>query len=137
MIGKQEQILQHEIVSGASGALGTGGSATTFASKTFPYGQEPGFSVMTRLGAVVTGTTPGLVVALQGSLNGAAFATIGSAGASLATATSQALLVTLAQITTAFGAYVATNNYALRLLVTAGNADNVCTDVSIDVVAFS
>jgi hypothetical protein len=142
MIGRQEQILSHEAVSGASGALGTGGSAVTFASKSFPWAGEPSFVVMTKLGAAVTGTTPGLIVALQGSTDGGAFATIGSAGASLSTAISQSVLITTANLTSAFVALSSTvppftSNYRMRVLVTAGNADNVAPDVSIDVVAFS
>jgi hypothetical protein len=93
---------------------------------------------MTKLGASVTGTTPGLVVALQGSVDGGAFATIGSAGASLSTAVTQALLITAANLAASpFNAYVNTSNYRLRVLVTAGNADNVAPDVSIDLVGFS
>lgn len=137
MLTRQEQILQHQPLSAGQG-LGTGGSAVTFASKTFPYGQEPGFVVATRLGAAVTGTTPGLIVALQGNKDGAGFSTIGSAGASLsASGAEQALLVTAANIVSLFGTYVNTSTYLLRILVTAGNADNVSPDTSIDVVAFA
>lgn len=130
MIGRQEQILAHEQLSATQGLLG----GTVFTSKIFPYGGERGFVVMTKLGAAVTGTTPGLVVALQGSLNGGAYTTLGSAGASLATATSQANLITAAQLDTFFTGI--TSGALLKVIVTAGNADNVCTDVSIDVVAF-
>jgi len=97
---------------------------------------------MTKLGAAVTGTTPGLIVALQGSTDGAAFATIGSAGASLSTAISQAVLITTANLTSAFVALSSsippfTHTYTLRVLITAGNVDNVAPDVSVDVVAFN
>lgn len=142
MLTRQEQILVHQPVSGASGALGTGGSAVTYASKTFPWGGEQGFVVVTKQGAAVTGTTPSFIVALQGSTDGGAFATIGSAGATLITAVAQANLITAANLTAAFTALSSTvppftHTYVMRILVTVGNADNVAPDVTIDVVALN
>src|SRR5258707_15663623 len=81
-----------------------------------------------------TGTTPSLTPTLQISDNGAAFANV-AAGTAISTATTQAIAFTNAQIATAVTSYNNTHTYMLRIALTAGNADNVCTDVTVDLVA--
>src|SRR5258707_4647444 len=106
MITRQEPILTHEVISAASGGL----IGTTFFSRQFPWGQEPGFVMITRTGAAPTGTTPSLTPTLQISDNGAAFANV-AAGTAISTATTQAIAFTNAQIATAVTSYNNTHTY--------------------------
>src|SRR6266516_986681 len=76
MITRQEQILVHEVLTPSKTLLGT-----TFLSKLIPYGLEPGWILIIRNGAAITGTTPGIVWELDASTaaDGSSMTRVGAA----------------------------------------------------------
>lgn len=128
MIGRIHQILQHEAVSAAAGVLNQNQySATTWASDFQNIGWEGEDVVLiVKTDAVPTGTTPAFTPTLQLSTDGAAYANV-AAGVAISTATTQVTFFAGATIAT----YANTHKYSLRVLLTAGAADNVETGMSV------
>ena len=129
MIGRIEQIFQHDQVSAAAGVLNQNQySATTWASdrsKFIPWEGEDVLMIV-KTDAAPTGTTPGFTPTLQLSTNGGAYANV-AAGVQITTATTQVTFFSGPTI----AAYANTNTYFLRVLLTSGAGDNVETGMSI------
>ena len=129
MIGRIEQIFQHEAVSAVAGVLNQNQySATTWASDRTHYIPWEGEDVLliVKTDAAPTGTTPGFTPTLQLSINGGAYTNV-AAGTQITTATTQVTFFAGATIAT----YANTNTYFLRVLLTAGAGDNVETGMSV------
>lgn len=128
MIGRIHQILQHEAVSAAAGVLNQNQySATTWASDFQNIVWEGEDVVLiVKTDAAPTGTTPAFTPTLQLSTDGGAYANV-AAGTAISTATTQVTFFAGSTIAT----YANTHRYALRVLLTAGNADNVESGMSV------
>lgn len=133
MLTRQEQILTHEDISPSKTGLGV-----TFTSRPIPWGGEPGWILVIRNGAAVTGTTPGAVWELDVSDNGGAYTRVGGAIASQITT----VPLTVPYFTgTTQGAVVASptagHTYFMQVKCTIANADNVLSDTTVDLIAMN
>lgn len=133
MLTRQEQILTHEVLTPSVTGLGT-----TFTSKQFTWGNEPGWILIIRYGSAITGTTPGIVWELDVSDNGGAFTRVGGA---IANQSSTVPLVVPYFTGTTQGAVIASpaagHTYVMQVKGVFGNADNVAADVTVDLVAMN
>lgn len=133
MLTRQEQILQNETVSVASGAV----VGTTFTSRPLPWGNEAGWVLIVRMGTP-TGTTPSLTIEVDLSDNGGAYTRVGGA---ITAYTAAGTYVTAYATGTTQGAIVpspaAGHTYSFQVKATVANADNVVPNVFIDLVALN
>lgn len=133
MLTRQEQILTHQVLTPSVTGLGV-----TFQSNPIPWGAEPGWILVIRYGAAITGTTPGIVWELDVSDNGGAYTRVGGA---IASQSSTVPLVVPYFTGTTQGAVVASpaagHTYFMRVKGVFGNADNVASDVTVDLIAMN
>ncbi len=129
MIGKQEQILSHDILSPAATGLGV-----TFLSKLIPYGGEAGWILIVRNGAAITGTTPGIVWEVDATTVAGGGSGMTRVGGAIATFSAVGLQVTPYIINSTQGAIGSTSTF-IQVKGTIGNADNVAADISVDLIA--
>jgi hypothetical protein len=132
MLTRQEQILTHEVLSPAATGLGV-----TFTSKPIPWGNEPGWILIIRNGAAITGTTPGIIWELDVSDNGGAYTRVGAAIATLSSTVPLTVPYFTGTTQGAVAAGTAGHTYSMQVKGTIGNADNVATDVTVDLVAMN
>lgn len=133
MLTRQEQILQNETISVASGDAPN----SIFTSRPITWGNEAGWVLIIRLGTP-TGTTPGLTVEVDLSDNGGAYTRVGGA---ISAYTAAGTYVVAYATGTTQGAIVpspsAGHTYSFQVKATLGNADNVFPNVFMDLVALN
>jgi hypothetical protein len=129
MIGKQEQILSHEILSPA-----TSGAGLTILSKLIPYGGEAGWILVVKNGATITGTTPGIIWELDATTVAGGGSGMTRVGGAIATYLAVGLLVVPYILNSTQGAVGSTSTF-IQVKGVIGNADNVITDISVDLIA--
>lgn len=131
MLTRQEPILTHQVLSPSATGLGT-----TYTSRVITWGNEPGWILVIRYGAAITGTSPGITWELDVSDNGGAYTRVGS---SISAQTSTVPVVIPYFTGTTQGAVApgtAGHTYSMQVKGVFGNADNVATDVTVDLIAF-
>jgi hypothetical protein len=130
MLGRTEQIFNHEVLTPASTGLGT-----TILSKVISYGQEPLWLLVIKYDNAITGTTPGIVWEADVSDNGGAFTRVG--GAVATQVTTVPIVIPYATGTTqgAMAANTAGHTYTMQIKGVFGNADNVANGVTVDLIA--
>jgi hypothetical protein len=130
MLGRTEQIFNHEVLTPASTGLGT-----TILSKVIAYGQEPLWLLVIKYGAAITGTTPGVVWEVDVSDNGGAFTRVGGAIANQVTTVPIVIPYATGTTQGAMAANTAGHTYTMQVKGVFGAADNVASDVSIDLIS--
>lgn len=124
MITKQMQLLAHQRIDAS--VLGT-----VWKSRSFPFGQEPGWILIVRTNAAPTGTTPSAVWEVDASTDGTTFNRIGAAIAGVTTAG----VLVAPYYTSSTQGPVPGGTLFLQVQCTLANADNVFPDVTVDLVA--
>jgi hypothetical protein len=130
MVGRQEQLLSHEILSPAST-----GAGLVYKSKIIPWSGETGWLLVVTNDSAITGTSPGIIWEVDVSDNGGAFTRVGGAIATFAVVGMLAVPYILNSTQGVMAAGTAGHVYLMQVKGTIGNADNVATGVSVDLIA--
>lgn len=129
MIGRVEQLLQNETLSGAT--LGT-----VYTSRPISFGFEAGWILIARITGSLSGTSPSIIWEVDQSTDGAAFTRVGGA---IAAQSAAGIQVTPYYTGTTQGLVIAsptnTHTYSLQVKGTLNNADNVINGVFLDLIS--
>jgi hypothetical protein len=130
MVGRQFQLLSHAILTPATNNFGL-----VWKSRIMQYNGETGWLLVVQNGAAITGTTPGVIWELDVSDNGGAYTAVGSAISTYAAVGWLCIPYILNSTQGAVCANTAGHKYLMQVVGTLGFADNVATDVSVDLFA--
>ncbi len=130
MVGRSIQLLSREVLTPASNNFGT-----VWLSQIIPHMGEAVWYLLIRNGAAITGTTPGIIWEVDVSDNGGAFTRVGGAIATFSAAGTLVVPYNTGSTQGAMAANTAGHVYLMQVKGTIGNADNIVSDVSVDLVA--
>jgi hypothetical protein len=130
MTGGSYQLLSHNDLSPANT-----GAGLVYKSKIIQYMGEAGWFLVIRNGAAITGTTPGIIWELDVSDNGGTFTRVGSAIATYLAVGALVVPYILNSTQGVAAPNTAGHVYLMQVKGTIGNADNVATDISVDLFA--
>lgn len=130
MVGRQYQLLSHADLSPAHTSLGL-----VYKSPIIPWAGETGWTLIVQNDSAITGTTPGIIWEVDVSDNGGAFTRVGAAIATFSTQGMLTVPYILNSTQGVMAAGTAGHVYLMQVKGTIGNADNVATGVSVDLIA--
>jgi hypothetical protein len=130
MVGRSIQLLSHEVLTPASNSFGT-----VWLSQAIPHMGESVWYLMIRNWSAITGTTPGIIWEVDVSDNGGAFTRVGGAVATFLTASTLVIPYNTNSTQGAMAANTAGHTYMMQVKGTIGNADNIASEVSVDLIA--
>jgi hypothetical protein len=130
MVGRNIQLLSHEVLSPASNNFGV-----VWKSQPIQYSGETGWYLIIQNKATITGTTPGIVWEVDVSDNGGAYTRVGGAVATFSAIGALVIPYILNSTQGVMAANTAGHTYYMQVVGTLGNLDNIATDVSVDLIA--